>query len=62
MLLINSKKRVGPRTEPCDMPEMTGTEQEFAPFNKNVHHSVIYLRVLSLVCERWPSLVNIVNT
>ena len=62
MLLINSKKRVGPRTEPCGMPEVTGAEQECTPFNKNVHHSVIYLRVLSLVHERWPSLVNIVNT
>ena len=32
MSLINNKKRVGPRTEPCGTPEVTGTEQECAPF------------------------------
>ena len=51
---MNSKKRSGPRTEPCDTPELTGVSSEDSPSSTTARvrptkNDFIYCSILSLV-------------
>ena len=52
--LMYTRKRIGPRTEPCGMPEETGMQFEFTPFMTTAcfllsKKSVIHFRVSPLI-------------
>ena len=53
ILLIHARKRIGPRTEPCWMPEETWIRFEFSPLI-TTNKSLIHCKVFPLI-PQWSS-------